>query len=121
MKTVCITGDRSAHPAVALPAVLMQLVKLQQEVGPVALVLGLDQGVEAAVRYAAQIAGIPTVDLQWLTKDWTAYGQAILNAGADSIYVLHGAPMSSSMYPGFMADNAVADAVQLVVPDAYDS
>ena len=117
MKTFAITGDRSMYPGVAIPPVALLVAKLLVEHGPIRLVLGLEQGVEAAVRVVAKHVGVEVTDLQWLTKDWEAYGDALVAAGAEKIFVIHGDPHVSSMYPGLVATQGKI--VELYQPDLY--
>lgn len=118
MKIFAITGDRSAYPGSVIPIVLLTVARLLQEHGPIRLVTGGLNGVEQAVRAVADAVGIGVLDLQWLNKEWDDYGSALVDAGAEKILVIHGDPMVSNMYPGFMSIAGVAERVELVQPDA---
>lgn len=117
MKTFAITGDRSMYPGIAITPVALLVAKLQAEHGPIGLVSGLNQGVEAAVRVVAEHTGVPVLELEWLTKEWDEYGKTLQMSGAEKIFVIHGDPHVSNMYPGLIS--SVGDIVELYTPDLY--
>jgi len=102
MLTFVITGDRSANPNFTVPIVQQLLLKLAVQLGqPFHLVAGGLQGVEQAVKYVAESAGIAlvTVPFEPLTKDWDAYAQLLKGENPERVYFIHGQPESSRLYP----------------------
>lgn len=97
---ITITGDRSAPPGACVAIVQQILLGLYAKgINDITLVVGLDKGVESAVRFVAGAAGIPLIDLQFLTNDWEAYG-LLLKENARAVFFVHSDPSSSSLYPG---------------------
>jgi len=100
---VVITGDRSAHPAQAIPIVqqivLQHLVTFSQQPFELMLATGLDRGVEAAVRFVAKNAGIALLEFEFLTKEWESYALMLRDFLPVKVYFVHSDPSASSLYP----------------------
>lgn len=117
MRTIVITGDRSAHGGIAVTCIQQILIKeLIKAAGePITVVVGLEVGVEAAVRFVAKSAGIEMIDLQWMTKDWDDYALALSEQGPAKVYFIHSDAMSSKLFPA-LDKSAVGERVELIAP-----
>lgn len=117
MRTIVITGDRSAHPAMAVTVVQQILLKELADIEqPLTIVVGLDQGVEAAVRLVTKAAGLTVTDLQWLTKEWDDYALALSEQAPDKVYFIHSDAMSSKLFPA-LDKSALGERVELIAPE----
>lgn len=121
-QTVFITGDRSIPADVALGLVALTMLKeTATRGGDVQFATGTESGVEAAVRFAAEKAGLslqiaetPVINEQG-HKD---FGLRAQNVAAESdvlFLILHAAPHASRI-TSQMLDVLPADAVEIVHP-----
>lgn len=118
---IVITGDRSANPGAVLPIVQQTILNFLATHGAASpsqltLVTGLDKGVEAAARFVFNAAGFKVVDLEFATKDWQAYGEALKARNVDKVYFIHGDVAASSLYQG-VAPAFDDDQFELVDPE----
>ena len=116
---IVITGDRSAHPAMAVTVVQQLIIKElvgKEEGTHLKLVTGLEQGVEAAVRLVAKAAGLEVIDLQWMSKEWDEYALALSEQAPTKVYFIHGDAMASKLYPA-LTKSVIGDKVELIAPE----
>lgn len=119
MRTIVITGDRSAHGGVAVTCIQQILIRelIAAKGDDLHVVVGLDQGVEAAVRFVVQAApGIALVDVQWMNKDWDDYAVRLSEEQPAKVYFIHSDPMASKLFPA-LDKSALGEFVELTAPE----
>lgn len=123
MPTLFITGDRSIHPGAA--AGLTNLVLLKEFVADssVQFATGTENGVEAAVRFGAEAAGLtvltfetPSVEGHPEWKDFAKRVQNVLDADPSARFVvIHGSPENSRITKA-LCEMVPEDQLQIVAP-----
>lgn len=115
-----ISGDRSAHPNSVIPIVqqLLLQIKVAAPTLHLEIIVGLDRGVEAAVKFVCEAAGIDVIQLEWdaSSKDWNQYAERISSLEPAKVFFIHSDPASSSIYPAFSA-RFEDDVLELVSPE----
>lgn len=101
MKTIYITGDRSLDPlTAALNAGAMLNMIAEQQGTDISVITGdAPTGVENAVRYLFGASEKLTVVSRKVTDDKPDHDEFHnrLKASVDEVYILHGAPLDSSI------------------------
>lgn len=124
---IMITGDRSAFPPALAPIVAIEMLKrladANQKGETLQLWTGDFKGAELTVRTLAKAAGLtlsvmpPTPTLASGKYDLENRALYMSSIGLDAIVFIHGDPQVSSVYKSLIAVPALADKVELLLPD----
>lgn len=113
MARVLLTGDRSAN-IMMMGFVALEMLRACARGDDI--VTGDNAGVESMVRSLAERTGVKVEVLEG-GKPWDARHEAMRDGhGVETVVVIHGDPLSSSMYPS-ICETWGDDAVTLVTPE----